>query len=106
MLMLFSVFERFYLLTHNVIWMTITTMYKSQLIRNQLITMALSEIGNISQRVSLIQLVTNSDGKRFQSFRSSAIFTESERSSVSALTAARNLIEFVTLVNPLKHQIP
>ena len=51
-----------------------------------------SEIGNISQRVSSIQLIRDSEGKRFQSFRSRAIFTESERSSVSALTAARNLL--------------
>ena len=65
-----------------------------------------SEIGNISQRVSSIQLITDSEGKRFQSFRSRAIFTESERSSVSALTAARNLIEKMTQVSPLKHHIP
>ena len=86
--------------------MTITTMYKSQLIRNELITMALSKIGNISQRVSSIHLIRDSVRRRFQSLRSRAFFTESERSSVSALTAARNLIEFVTLVDPLKHQIP
>ena len=71
--------------------MTIRTKYKLQLIRNQLITMALSEIGDISQSFFSPVHHRDSVGKRFQSLRSRAIFIESERSSVSALTAARNL---------------